>query len=118
MSPTEHPYTPPTCAPNHQLVVKPIFDALKSHEKLYAHYLAKAAWHGSRIIMHQVSPDSPVIFDFSMDLYHACSGKWGTLVTKCGITHEELESFLEYAATFLCNLDIYYGEGDQNLCLI
>ncbi|GMF68009.1 unnamed protein product [Aspergillus oryzae] len=118
MSFTEHPYTPPTGAPIHQLVVKPIFDALEPREKLYAQYLAKAAWHGSKIIMHQVSPESPVIFDFIMDLYHGCAGKWGTLVTKCGITYEELESFLEYAATFLCNLGNYYVSSSSHLLVV
>ncbi|OJJ42596.1 hypothetical protein ASPZODRAFT_105021 [Penicilliopsis zonata CBS 506.65] len=63
--------------------------------------------------MRQVSPESPGIFDFIMDLYHACDGKWDTLVTDYSITPEELEGFLEYAAMFLCNLGNFYGEGDQ-----
>ncbi|KAF2811393.1 peptidase M49, dipeptidyl-peptidase III [Mytilinidion resinicola] len=63
--------------------------------------------------MRQVSPESPDIFDFIMDLHHACGGKWDTLVTQCKITSEELASFLEYAAMFLCNLGNFYGEGDQ-----
>ncbi|KAE8422741.1 hypothetical protein BDV36DRAFT_290911 [Aspergillus pseudocaelatus] len=48
-----------------------------------------------------------------MALYHACGGKWDTLVNQCGIIPKELTSFLEYAATFLCKLSNYYGEGDQ-----
>ena len=108
MSPTESSHTPPPGATIHQLVIKPIFDALEPREKFYAHYLARAAWHGSKIIMRQVSPESPDIFDFIMDLYHACGGKWDTLVTQCNITSEELASFLEYAAMFLCNLGNFY----------
>ncbi|PGH27211.1 hypothetical protein AJ80_01168 [Polytolypa hystricis UAMH7299] len=109
MSPTETPHPPAI----HQLVIKPIFDALEPREKFYARYFARAAWHGSKIIMQQVSPESPDIFDFIMDLYHACGGKWDTLVTQCNITSEELTSFLEYAAVFLCNLGNFYSEGDQ-----
>ncbi|KAH9211492.1 peptidase family M49-domain-containing protein [Leptodontidium sp. 2 PMI_412] len=63
--------------------------------------------------MRQVSPESPDIFDFIMDLYHACDGKWDTSVAQCNITSEELTSFLEYAAMFLCNLGNFYSEGDQ-----
>lgn len=110
---TENSHTPPSGATVHQLVVKPIFDALEPREKLYAHYLARAAWHGSRIILRQVSLESTEIFDFIMNLHHACGGQWGTVPTRCNITSQELDSFLEYAAVFLCNLGNFYGEGDQ-----
>ncbi|KAL7919267.1 peptidase family M49 domain-containing protein [Trichoderma austrokoningii] len=113
MSSATSSHTPPLGATIHQLKIKTIFDALGERDKLYAHHLARAAWHGSRIIMRQVSPESPDIFDFIMDLYRACDGKWNTLVTQCNITPEELASFLEYAAMFLCNLGNFYGEGDQ-----
>ncbi|KAH8729999.1 peptidase family M49-domain-containing protein [Ilyonectria robusta] len=63
--------------------------------------------------MRQVSPESPDIFDFIMELYRACSGDWNTLVTECNILLEELEAFFEYAGMFLCNLGNLYGEGDQ-----
>ncbi|KAL7944841.1 hypothetical protein V8C42DRAFT_345281 [Trichoderma barbatum] len=87
----------------------PHSDALNEREKFYTHYLSRGAWHGSRIIMRQVSPESPDIFDFIMNLYHACDGKWNTLVAQCNITPEELTSFLEYAAMFLCNLGNFYS---------
>lgn len=58
--------------------------------------------------MRQVSPESPDIFDFIMELYRACSGDWNTLVTECNILLEELEAFLEYAGMFLCNLGNLY----------
>jgi dipeptidyl-peptidase-3 len=61
-----------------------------------------------------VSPESPDIFDFIMDLYHACDGKWDTLVAQCNITPEELTLFLEYAATFLCNLGNSYVSQEFN----
>ncbi|KAJ8059299.1 hypothetical protein OCU04_012263 [Sclerotinia nivalis] len=113
MSSKENGYKPPPGAIIHQLVIKPVFDSLEPREKLYAHYLARAAWHGSKIIMRQVSPESTNIFDFIIDLFHACGGKWETLILECKITSEELASFLEYAAMFLCNLGNFYGEGDQ-----
>jgi dipeptidyl-peptidase-3 len=109
MSRTESSHAPPAGAVVHQLVVKPVFDALEPREKRYAHHMARAAWHGSRIIMSQVSLESPAIFDFILDLHHACSGDWDSLVTQGGILPEELEAFLEYAGTFLCNLGNFYA---------
>lgn len=46
------------------LEVNPILETLEKTDKLYAHHMARAAWHGSRIILRQVSAESPVIFDF------------------------------------------------------
>jgi hypothetical protein len=54
--------------------------------------------------MHQVSPESPLIFGFSMHNCCACSGKWETLVAQCDGTSEEVDALLQYGATFLCNL--------------
>ena len=59
--------------------------------------------------MRQVSPESPGIFDLILDLHRACGGQWDTLVTRCDITSEDLDSFLEYAGTFLCNLRYLYA---------
>ena len=116
MTPPQTPHAPLPGATIHQLHIKPIFDALLPREKLYAHHLARAAWHGSKIIMRQVSPESPDIFDFIMDLYHACGGNWGALVARCDIAAEELAAFLEYAATFLCNLGNFYVSGMSCCC--
>lgn len=115
MASAESSHTPPPGATIHQLKIKAIFDALSERDKLYAHYLARAAWHGSRIIMRQVSPESPDIFDFIMNLYRACDGKWDTLIAQCNITPEELAAFLEYAAMFLCNLGNFYVSQERNL---
>nr|POE54250.1 putative dipeptidyl peptidase 3 [Quercus suber] len=105
-------YHPRVGATVHQLRVKPVFDALTPREKLYAHYLARAAWHGSRIVMRQVSSESTAIFDFILNLYKACDGQWERLAQN-GVNGDELTAFLEYAAMFLCNLGNFYGEGDQ-----
>lgn len=58
--------------------------------------------------MRQVSPESPDIFDFILDLHHACNGEWDSMVPRCKIALNELASFPEYAATFLCNLGNFY----------
>lgn len=43
-------HSPPLGATIHQLKIKTISDALNERDKLYAHHLARAAWHGSRIV--------------------------------------------------------------------
>ncbi|XRM40006.1 hypothetical protein ABZX51_003330 [Aspergillus tubingensis] len=73
----------------------------------------RAAWNGTRIILRQVSPEANGIFDFIMALYHSCDGNWEQLATKTGVSVQELENFLNYAATFLSNVGNYFGSGDQ-----
>jgi dipeptidyl-peptidase III len=71
-------------------------------------HFASAAWHGTRIILRQVSPESIGIFDFIVKLYDSCSGNWKMLVEENGITVAECDAFLDYAATFLSNIGNYY----------
>ncbi|PYH36595.1 dipeptidyl peptidase III [Aspergillus neoniger CBS 115656] len=97
----------------YQLSVGAAFDGLSPQEKLYAHHMAKAAWNGTRIILRQVSPEANGIFDFIMALYHSCDGNWEQLATETGVSVQELENFLNYAATFLSNVGNYFGSGDQ-----
>ena len=118
-------------APIHQLTIKNAFHSLSNQEKLYAHHLSRwvkwfrsilgsiklifvfsAAWHGTRIILRQVSPESTAIFDFINELYNVCSGQWHMYSKIYRVDPDELESFLEYASTFLSNVGNYY------VCLI
>ncbi|KAL2865486.1 dipeptidyl peptidase III [Aspergillus lucknowensis] len=96
-----------------QLSVASAFNGLTKQEKLYAHYMAKAAWRGTRIILRQVSPEANGILDFILALYRSCKGDWERLATTANIAPEELEKFLDYAALFLSNNGNYFGSGDQ-----
>ena len=69
---------------------------------------ASAAWHGTKIIRRQVSPESTPIFDFIMELYALCRGDWKSLISEDGITAHDCAAFLRYAATFLSNIGNYY----------
>ncbi|KAI2899508.1 hypothetical protein CBS76997_2363 [Aspergillus niger] len=97
----------------YQLSVAVAFDGLSPQEKLYAHHMARAAWSGTRIILRQVSPEANGIYDFIMALYHSCDGDWEQLAAKAGVNVQELDKFLNYAATFLFNVGNYFGSGDQ-----
>ncbi|KAF9883975.1 hypothetical protein FE257_002416 [Aspergillus nanangensis] len=97
----------------YQLSVGSVFDGLTTHQKLYAHYMARAAWSGTRIILQQVSPEANGIFDFILALYQLCDGQWERLAIESGVEMDEVEKFLDYAAIFLSNVGNYFGSGDQ-----
>ncbi|KAJ5618520.1 hypothetical protein N7528_006631 [Penicillium herquei] len=103
-----------------QLSIISLFNSLTSDEKVYAHHLSRAAWAGTRIILSQVSPESPHIFDLIRELYKACGSNWESLLDQTTVSsrprnesEKYLQEFLRYAATFLSNMGNYYGEGDQ-----
>ena len=97
----------------HRLDISDVFNGLTHREKLYAYHMSRAAWAGARIIMQQVSPESESIFDLILDLHRSCAGNWTALAERIGVSHYDVECFLEYASTFLSNLGNYYGAGDQ-----
>lgn len=91
-----------------RLEVREVFEHLNDRDKLYAHHLSRAAWHGTRIILRQVSPEAEQIFDLILELYQSCSGHWDCLKESCGADEQGLHDFLEYAALFLGNIGNYY----------
>lgn len=94
--------------PTHQLASKEASTRLSDREQHYAHHLSRAAWHGSRIIIRQVSPEAIGIFDFIIRLSKSCNGQWRSLVDCGRVTAEKLTKFLEYASDFLYNLGNYF----------
>jgi len=99
---------PDQASPIHRLAIKPLFDSLPPRDKLYAHYLSQAAWHGARIILRQTSLESEDIFDFIIKFYHACEGEWSQFEGVCTVTDDEVKAFLSYAGLFLYNLGNFY----------
>lgn len=63
---------PPTIVP---LVIKPHFEALNDKEKTYAHYISKACFAGTRVVLRSVSPESESIYDFVIALHKSCGGE-------------------------------------------
>ncbi|KAK1710798.1 peptidase family M49-domain-containing protein [Colletotrichum lupini] len=94
-----------------RLDVRSQFEGLSKSQQRYAHHMARAAWHGARIVLRQTSPESLTIFDFILELHAAWNGGWDQLADEIGI--KETHQFLTYAAAFLSNLGNYYGSGDQ-----
>src|SRR5689334_590668 len=68
---------------------------------------SRAAFTGTRITLRQVSPESEAIYDFIISLYRARSGDWASLARDAGVSAQDLQYFLEYAAQFLGNCGNY-----------
>ncbi|KFY35503.1 hypothetical protein V494_05841 [Pseudogymnoascus sp. VKM F-4513 (FW-928)] len=101
--------SPPTVVP---LEIKKHFEALTPRQKRYAHYISRASFAGTRIILRQVSPESEAIYDFILALHRASAGDWSAYATRAGVSAQDLRYFLEYAAQFLGNSGNYKGFGD------
>ncbi|KAK2748715.1 hypothetical protein FQN57_000296 [Myotisia sp. PD_48] len=103
--------SPPTIV---RLEIKPHFEALSSDKlKRYSHFISRAAFLGTRITLRQVSPESEAIYDLIIALHRTCNGDWKSLAAKTGVSSQDLQFFLEYAAQFLGNCGNYKGFGDS-----
>ncbi|KAI0893450.1 dipeptidyl peptidase III [Annulohypoxylon nitens] len=101
----------------YRLGIREVFDNLgdnNGHSKLYAHHLARACWHGSRIMLRQTSPESEGIFNFILELHKACGGKWNQFCNS-GISQEYLDAWLEFCGMFLSSLGNYSDDGDRKV---
>ncbi|KAI7847765.1 peptidase family M49-domain-containing protein [Circinella umbellata] len=106
----EHP-------PYSLLEAKPFFDSLSNREKHYAHYMSRASFEGTRIIIAQTNPNAIPIYDLILDIFK--DKKTGGLIdveqlgTKSDVPRESFEQFLQYSAQFLGNLSNYKSFGDE-----
>jgi dipeptidyl-peptidase-3 len=96
-----------------RLEIEKHFDALNDKQKRYAHFISKAAFAGTRIVLRQLSPESEPIYDLIIALHKTASGDWTALGKQAGIEDSELTHFLEYAAMFLGNSGNYKSFGDS-----
>lgn len=83
------------------------FDGLGEEDRLYAHFMCRAAFLGTRIVLRQTSAESEKIYDLLLDLYSAVDGDWKSLLTKQQLGKDDLDNFLDFAAMFFANLGNY-----------
>jgi dipeptidyl-peptidase III len=102
--------SPPTVV---QLEIAPHFSALTPQQKRYAHHLSRAAFHGTRITLAQVSPESVPIYDLIIAIHKGCNGDYKKLAGETGTKDDAVRQWLEYAAQFLGNCGNYKGFGDS-----
>lgn len=96
-----------------RLEIEKHFDALADKQKRYSHFISRAAFCGTRIVLRQISPESEAIYDFILALHKSCGGDWKALQAKAAISDEELDRFLQYSAQFLGNNGNYKSFGDS-----
>ncbi|KAH7163220.1 peptidase family M49-domain-containing protein [Dactylonectria estremocensis] len=96
-----------------RLEIEKHFEALTDKQKRYAHFISKAAFAGTRIVLRQISPESEPIYDLILALHKSAGGDWNALGSKAGVEEAEVTLFLEYAAMFLGNNGNYKSFGDS-----
>ncbi|KAM9780860.1 dipeptidyl peptidase 3 [Syngnathus typhle] len=90
------------------------FRLLSSQEKMYAHYLSRASWYGGLAVLLQTSPESPVIFVLLQRIFRKQSpAQLQAVATAAGLTSEEYQAFLVYAAGLYANMGNYKSFGDS-----
>lgn len=74
---------------------------------------SRACFAGTRIVLRQVSPESEHIYDFIVALHKHSKGDYSALAKEAGLSQEEIDAYLDYAAQFLGNNGNYKSFGDS-----
>uniref|UniRef100_A0A8C7KF37 Dipeptidyl peptidase 3 n=1 Tax=Oncorhynchus kisutch TaxID=8019 RepID=A0A8C7KF37_ONCKI len=89
------------------------FRLLSPREKLYAHYLSRSAWYGGLAVLLQTSPESASIFVLLQRLFRKQpAAQLESMATAAGLSPEEYQAFLVYAAGLYANMGNYKSFGD------
>uniref|UniRef100_A0A146P4W4 Dipeptidyl peptidase 3 n=2 Tax=Fundulus heteroclitus TaxID=8078 RepID=A0A146P4W4_FUNHE len=89
------------------------FRLLSPQEKMYAHYLSRAAWYGGLVVLLQTSPESANIFVLLQKIFRKQTAKELEQVAKAaGLSSDEYQAFLVYAAGLYANMGNYKSFGD------
>lgn len=75
-----------------KLDCKEAFGLLSSKEKLYAHYLSRAAWYGGLVVLLQTSPESPAIYVLLQKLFRKqTTAELEKVASEAGLSPEEYQ---------------------------
>ncbi|MED6238575.1 bifunctional diacylglycerol diphosphate phosphatase/phosphatidate phosphatase, partial [Ataeniobius toweri] len=89
------------------------FRLLSPREKKYAHYLSRAAWYGGLVVLLQTSPESANIFVLLQRIFRKQTPEQLEDVAKAaGLSSDEYQAFLVYAAGLYANMGNYKSFGD------
>ncbi|XP_076131405.1 dipeptidyl peptidase 3 isoform X1 [Alosa pseudoharengus] len=96
-----------------KLDCKEAFGLLSAKEKLYAHYISRAAWYGGLVVLLQTSPESPTIYVLLQKLFRKqTQAELEKVASEAGLSPEEYQAVLVYAAGFYANMGNYKSFGD------
>uniref|UniRef100_A0A8C9TQ51 Dipeptidyl peptidase 3 n=1 Tax=Scleropages formosus TaxID=113540 RepID=A0A8C9TQ51_SCLFO len=89
------------------------FRLLSPKEKLYAHYLSRAAWYGGLVVLLQTSSESASIYVLLQRVFRQQSpAQLESVAMDAGLSPEEYQAFLVYAAGLYANMGNYKSFGD------
>ncbi|XP_043501260.1 dipeptidyl peptidase 3 isoform X2 [Polistes fuscatus] len=109
-------YTLPNNQPLVLLECETSFKLLTLKEKVYAHYLSKAAWDGGLIVYLQLSQESPLIFALFHKIFLSEStDDLKQSAKKEGICDNEFTAFLVYVCGIITNGGNYKSFGDSKI---
>lgn len=75
-----------------KLDCKEAYELLSPKEKLYAHYLSRAAWYGGLVVLVQTSPESPAIYALLQKLFRKQTpAELEKVATEAGLSSEEYQ---------------------------
>jgi dipeptidyl-peptidase III len=75
--------------------------------------MSSACFAGTRIVLRQVSQESEHIYDFIIALHKHGKGDYTALAKEAGLSEDEINAYLDYAAQFLGNNGNYKSFGDS-----
>ena len=109
------PHILPLTTPLSTLQADEAFNGLSPKEKLYCHYLARAAWEGGPICLLQTSPESVPIFLLLKELFSRQSPASLRAAVGSEVTEDEFRALVLYAAGVFTNMGNYKGFGDTKI---
>ncbi|XP_018408387.1 PREDICTED: dipeptidyl peptidase 3 [Nanorana parkeri] len=106
-------YVLPNDLPVALLDCEEAFLLLSAEEKLHTHFLSRASFYGGLIVLFQTSPESPAIYVLLNRLFRAQnSSVLHAVALGQGLTEDEFQALLVYAAGFFANMGNYKSFGD------
>ncbi|KAM9451195.1 dipeptidyl peptidase 3 isoform 1-T3 [Clarias gariepinus] len=89
------------------------FRLLSPKEQLYAHYISRASWYGGLVVLLQTSPESPSIYVLLQRIFQKQTpAQLETVAAAAGLSSDEYQAFLVYAAGLYANMGNYKSFGD------
>lgn len=95
--------------------IRDAFEQLTHNEKMYAYYMSRACWSGSKIAYFQRSYESPALLFLATKIFifESIEGVKTRLVKFGGWTNEEWEDLLLYFCAFYHNCGNYLTSGSK-----
>lgn len=104
-------YVTPRRVPYFRLEVANAFSLLTPKQRVYAHHMNVAGWHGTAVVAQQLSVESLPLLQAFFALFDKLPVK--ELRAKAVADEEELAKFVEYFALLYSNMGNYLSFGDS-----